>query len=221
MVTTAGDILAEYTIKLNTDAAKTDLRELYRLQKQAQRKSWIADSRRSKVGGIAAQHFAGAVGGRMTLSRAQDIFSHESNPWDHAMIPAKAAIVKFIDEQIGYSNIAKRRARLHTYEKLADVYAGTKDLSSYKQYEGMIRDIYTQEENGREVYRRDETLRGPSFEKIMDQAVKGYIDLIQSSYRHIVQGLMHGVGNVLSVIVPEDNSGSNQLLRQSHKAHNK
>ena len=126
----------------------------------------------------------GTVSGYASIGALTRLHTGQANPWAEAMKPAEAAVQQFIDEGIGYSAIARQRARETTAAKLGlNVGLAPDTLPAAKEFFQTEVKITSQEEEGRNILRQ--ALQGPTLDELIAQTIEGAGALIGQSFDYI------------------------------------
>ena len=167
-------------LRMGTGQAKQRLRELGRTKERTKKK-------RRPI----SRHFgaiAGAVGGLSAVSRVTRSHGGDVDPWSAAMRPFNAAFQQFVDETLGFSSIAKRRAREQTANDLANIPTAGK-IEQARRNKDAILPFLEAEESGRNILRQDPRFAGPTIPDLIKQAIPGYFRLIGLSVDYMIEEL--------------------------------
>ena len=167
-------------LRMGTGEAKQRLRELGRTKKRTEK-------RRRPI----SRHFgavAGVLGGLSAASRVTRSHGGDVDPWAASMRPFNAAFQQFVDETLGFSSIAKRRAREQTATDLAEVSTSDK-IEQARRNNATILPFLEAEESGRNILRQDPRFAGPTIVDLLKQAIPGYFALVGLSVDYMIQEL--------------------------------
>lgn len=175
----------ETKVDLDTTEAKAKLRDLDKRKKQSKNRarSQVWGKLRARVG----QTF-GTVSGYSSVTRVARMHSGPVDPWVAALRPIEGAVQQTIDESIKHSMAGRRRARDQTVEKYSlnvgvDKTGAT--LASAVEYFTLANKDTAMEEAGRNILRQ--TLVGPDFDELIEQATKGYKKLLGKAFDYVVE----------------------------------
>lgn len=182
------DIKVDTRLSLDDKKAKSQLRELERAKAQTQRGRASASTRKPITGRLGK--VAGAVVGFAAVSRILRANSGENvDAWAEAMSPANAAVQQAIDETVGYSAIARKRARLETRERFASSVGSTGSTAAAQAHFRRAHVLTSEEEEGRNILRADPRFSGPNFSQLISEAVPGYFVLLWKSIGYMVDAV--------------------------------
>lgn len=175
----------EIDLKLITKPAKAALQRLGRGKGNARKsaRSRIATATKKRAASL-----AGMVGGHAAVNRAKRKASGSADtidPWQSAMVPVQASVQQFMDEKVGYSVTARRRARGQTQQKLAANVGHGASITHAKEFYQVRLAITENEEQGRNIARQ--TLRGPGFGELLKAAALGYLKLIAAGFNYFYE----------------------------------
>jgi len=171
-------------VRLDARQARAELRDLRKRKTQAHAKA------RSQVWGKIKGRVSAAAGmftGYSAISRVARMHSGPVDPWAAATVPAEAAVQQYLDEQIGYSVQARRRARAATVETLATNTHFIGNTVAAQEYNATLSKMFAHEEKGRQIIRQ--VLKGPTLDELIGQAITGYTDLLGRSFQYVYEGL--------------------------------
>lgn len=170
------------TVDLDTAEAKSKLRDLDKRKGQTKRRarSQVWGKLRSRVG----QTF-GTVAGYASISAVGRMHSGPVDPWSAALLPIQAEVQQKADALLGFSVIARRRARDEAVARLRfNVGTGAKGaLAASFEFFGETAKFTEQEEAGRNIVRQ--VLRGPELDELIEQATKGYALLLEKAFDYV------------------------------------
>jgi hypothetical protein len=172
-------------VDLDTKGAKSQYREL--TKKAARRARSIAVSQARKVSGgitglggipsfgIGALTGYAAVGRILSRGRRGPV-----DPWTQLMVPYQAMMQEWLDKKLGYNASARMDAIRETSQKMGVNAHFMKETDSAKQYYKMIEPAKQLEYQGLQLLRM--TMKGPDFDEVVVQALKGYGQLIENAF---------------------------------------
>ena len=183
--------VANVVVNMAAKQARSAWKRLRNKKDQVKRKTRLTIRRRltdsisHRIKGRVMQGL-GALGGYRTVGRI--LSSGNGDPWGEALTPIQGAIVRFMDETIGYSAAARKQ----TANEVAAAFAtsvgrhGSTDLA--KQMFQTKLQINTEIEMGRSIFRSDPRFAGATLGELIEQSMKGYFALIQKSFSRMMEG---------------------------------
>lgn len=131
----------------------------------------------------------GSVSGYAATTAIAKLHGGPVDPWAAVLKPVEAAVQQAADEALGFSVIARRRARADIVERFKFAVGVNKAVALPAAVEafGFTERRFAEEEEGRNIIRQ--VLQGPTLDELIAQAVIGYKALLGKAFDYVYDGL--------------------------------